>query len=59
MSTPQTEIKTAVATEKASIESRISALEAKTKSWYEKHLPLLAGIAGLAVGLLAGHFVRL
>jgi len=59
MDTPITEVKTAVATEKATLDSRVTALEVQAKSWYEKHLPLLAGIAGLLVGLLAGHFVRL
>jgi hypothetical protein len=57
MSTPTADVKNAIAAEKATLESRVAALEASAKTWYEKHLPLLAGVAGLAVGLLVGHFV--
>jgi hypothetical protein len=59
MSTPEAEVKTAAVTEVASLKSRVTALEVSAKTWYETHLPLLAGVAGLVIGLLVGHFVRL
>jgi hypothetical protein len=58
MSTPENDVKVAVQTETKTLETRITALEAQAKSWYEKHLPLLAGVAGLVVGSLTGHFIR-
>jgi len=45
MSTPSPEIKAAAAAETLTLEQRIRALEADAKSWYEKHVPLLAGAA--------------
>lgn len=56
MSTPASEVKIAIAAEKATIESRVSALEvtAKTlaKTFYEKHLPLFYALGGAAMGAL-------
>jgi hypothetical protein len=52
-------VKAAVGTDERSLEARVTAIELTTQTWYEKHLPLLAGVAGLVVGVLAGHFIRL
>jgi hypothetical protein len=59
MPDPLNEVKSAIATEEITLAAREGALEASAKTWYETHLPLLSGIAGLTVGLLAGHFVKL
>jgi hypothetical protein len=58
MASPINEVKAAVVTETVTLEARVTALEAQAKTWYEKHLPLLAGLAGLALGGLLGHLVR-
>jgi len=55
----KTAVEAAVGTDERSLEARVTAIELTTKTWYEKHLPLLAGLAGLVVGVLAGHFIRL
>jgi hypothetical protein len=59
MSTPASEVKSAIATEKATLESRVAALEASAKTWYEKHLPLLAAIGGAVIGGFATHIFKL
>ena len=58
MSTPATEVKAPVPAETLGLEQRIRALEVDAKTWYEKHLPLIAAIAGVIVGGLLGHFVK-
>jgi hypothetical protein len=55
MSTPETEVKTAVSTEVHSVESRLTALETAAKTWYEKHVTAIAATLAAAVALLAGH----
>jgi len=61
MSTTSSEVKTAietaVAVDEKNFEQRIHTLEVDAKTWYEKHLPLLACIAGLVVGALVGHYI--
>lgn len=49
---------TAVKADTLTLEQRVQALETQAKTWYEKHLPLLAAVGGLIFGLVVGHLVK-
>ncbi len=41
----------------SSLKQRVTSLELDAKTWYEKHVPLVLGIAGLVAGFLIGRIV--
>jgi hypothetical protein len=55
MSTPEADVKAAASAEVASLTSRVTALETAAKTWYEKHVTVIAAALSGAVCLLAGH----
>jgi hypothetical protein len=40
---------------KTTLEQRVTALEASAKTWYEKHVTVIAAVLSGATCLLAGH----
>lgn len=57
MSTPENEVKAAATAEVASLTSRVAALEADAKSFYEKHMPLIVAVLAGATGFMLGRLV--
>lgn len=55
MSNIASDVKAAIATEKATLESRVAQLEAAAKTWYERHLPLIVGVLAFLIGWTVGH----
>ncbi len=51
------QIEAKFALEHGILASRVRALEFGAKSFYEKHIPLIAVIAGFLIGLLVGHLL--
>jgi hypothetical protein len=47
MSTPESKLQEAA--------DKVSTEIASAKTWYERHLPLLALVAGLVIGWIVGH----
>jgi hypothetical protein len=58
MSTPTSEVKAAVATETASLEARVKALEAEAAGYVKAHVVYFVGAICLIVGAVAGHLIR-
>lgn len=57
LKTVETEVKTTITGEEASLKARVAALEADAKTFYEKHVAAILGLAGVAVGYILAHLI--